>query len=288
MQIYWLRVISIICMVAMASTVWAAEAGERETLRIDNSSSGVDNVQEKKELYKGEWIGQEDLKKKSRSIDDIIAREDLYTQSMMLAEDTLAFEWHALVMHVLYLVRDNIDLNRLVAPYMQVFFPKIWQKYHQDEFEYENQKNIYKQKLKTFLDDFNPDVKYGVFSGYKFGRYDFDKKQFVFSPFQRNSFIATTEKESYGLPSIIKVFFVNHDKIDGIKMDEERAKSFIAARRNDQGMINRAVWGYLTFDIQSIYKNKIGNTTRVMAKIRSLTLYNDNRKEEIITIYTFD
>lgn len=215
--------------------------------------------------------------------------DELYEQSIMLAEDTLQFEWKRLVMHVIALVKENVDIDAMVVPYMKLFFPKVWITYHQDEFEYSAQKKIYKEKLQEFMDDFNPDVKYGVFSGYQFGKYNFEESKFDFRPFGHNSYLATMEGNNYGFPSTVRTFFLNYDKINGIEIEKERARRFIARRRNAEGLIDRRVWGYLTFRIESVYQGDVsGDVVRVIAKIRSLTLYNDSQREEILAIYTFD
>lgn len=215
-------------------------------------------------------------------------QEELFEQTIKLAENTQDFNWDNLLIHTLA-IDPEIDFKKYAPSYMKIYHPEEWSYYHQDEFERGRQLEKHSETLKTMAEEWNTDNTYGFFSAFTFGKYNFEQEKFQFKPFKKTTFIGKERYPSYKFPKVIKVFFKNHDAIDGIEMDEKAAQLFIAARRSKSGMINRNIWGYLTFEVEKIQGDYMTlPDTKLQARITSLTLFNDQNQDEIIAFYTFE
>lgn len=131
------------------------------------------------------------------------------------------------------------DYGTYVDSLMQVFYPAAWQKSHNDEFELHAKRDETIENVKKAAKDLNLDDPIILHSGFEFGEYDFDNKEFAFSPIGASTYFSQLGDNTQ-LPREYKLYFENADIIDGIPMDASAAKAFIDKRKNG-GFINRRV-----------------------------------------------
>jgi hypothetical protein len=197
-------------------------------------------------------------------------------------------EYHKLNWDNLLLSALKLDFNvsypLYAKSYLQMYDPKTWQLYGENEFERDMLLSQASDSLMWKVADFKHDTAYAITVKVAFGSYDFAKKAFFFKPFKESTFLGDKREQSYEFPKEFRVYFSNWDKFDGIAMNEEEAKALLAVLRDKQtGQIPRLLDAQVIFHIDSLRSEVIDpKMTALNAKILKIRLATDPEITKIV------
>lgn len=144
----------------------------------------------------------------------------------------------------------SYDYENFVESYMQAFRPAVWQRSHNDEFEFNGKKAETLDMMKKAAASFNLDEPLVIHTNIQFGEYDFKKHEFALNPFSDTSFFPVGYCCNT-LPSQIRLFFENSEIINGLPMEEQAARSFLNLHKQ-YGNVNRQLVADVSIRLKSL------------------------------------
>ncbi len=126
---------------------------------------------------------------------------------------------------------------------MKLYYPGLYKKYRNDEFELASQRAAAVKKIKQETNEFDETSVHQFFTEWDFGKYDFDKGEFPL-----DSLSSTTSyrfKQDYfrtpdnNFPREFRLYFTNPEVIGNLNIEPEAAKVFLQKKKNSKGRINR-------------------------------------------------
>lgn len=199
----------------------------------------------------------------------------------------------------------NYDYSAHSSDYMESFQRAKFDKFHLDEFEFDNKKTETAAQMKDMASKFNVDESYTINAQVWFGQYSFEKNEFpitftsipsditqenmpgiypdgLFYNFQPN--YPESASDAYRLNMRVK--FTNADKLSGIKLDKEKAKSFLQSHKSGS-MINRNLPIVVTVKIKSVTPSDQDNyVSDANVEIIKAVIFADNNRKKIISEQT--
>ena len=154
-------------------------------------------------------------------------------------------------------------------------------KYHDDEFELENQIDNIKKEVDSLISSFDLSAKYQFADSMIFGKYNFEKSGYplVLNSDNENMFIqkqksnkTASENSDAGRKIIIKP--VNYKDFNFIPVERKRAQQMLEQRKGDSGNVNREICSIITFHFLSADS----------AEYKQLAKYWNGRTERISSI----
>lgn len=160
------------------------------------------------------------------------------------------FTWQnmALLYGKLY---PRFDYQESVEDYIKEFYPKKWALLKNDEFQLQEKKPSYIAEMKQKVAAYSVDETYTIRTAVSIGSYDFKNGIFpIEKGLQANTYFYTDPDNtaSYQLtsyPRQFKLFFSNGEGVR-LEMDQDKAKAFIASRKDKYGNVDRRVTLILT------------------------------------------
>lgn len=151
--------------------------------------------------------------------------------------------------------------DSLATQYMIINDYKNYQKYHKDEFEWDDKLSACKKNLIDSVSSYNPNTNYFIATGIEFDKYDFDKLGFSviikdgqFFPLKPDNWFNTSIK-NIGLG--VKDF----SNYNFIAMDKDVAKKFLNSRKTSSGNIDRKITIIIHFTLMSFSNKEYSSIT---------------------------
>lgn len=170
----------------------------------------------------------------------------------------------------------NFDYKDLAVNYMYIFEPKMYEKYHNDEFEFEDKINETITKMKSAVTTVNMNTEYTIDTIFMMNKYNFENNTFPIAfrttYSNRNAgYIRPTafpnhaiepglrivlDSTNYILPddkffSRYELGFINSDAIKPISMEKDLAKAFVKANPLPQFEQYREIGARITFKLNA-------------------------------------
>lgn len=223
--------------------------------------------------------------------------------SSVLASD---LSWEALNKYSIASNKDY-DYSAHSSDYMESFQPAKFTKFHLDEFEFDSKKTETATQMKDMASKFNLDASYTINASIWFGQYNFEKNEFPIT-FTNIPSDVTAENmpviypdglfynftPSYPQSSSdsyrrnIRVKFTNADKLSGIKLDKDKAKSFLQSHKSGS-WINRELPITITVKIKNVtLSDQDSNVTDADVEITKAVIFSDSSRKKIISEQTPD
>ena len=126
---------------------------------------------------------------------------------------------------------------------MRIYYPDIYKKYRNDEFELASQRNDAVMKIKQRTDEFDENRVHIMYTNWDFGKYDFGNEEFPLdslTPTARYRFKQNRVRmPSNSFPYEFSLYFTNPEIIGNLKMPPEEAKVFLQTKKRSSGSVNR-------------------------------------------------
>jgi hypothetical protein len=194
--------------------------------------------------------------------------------SSALAHD---FTWDNLAFASIKL-NPEFDIDANVDWYIEAFRPDVWKRYRNDEFVFREKRAESRELLKQRIAQFDINEPFTIRGNVRIGAYDFEKQEFPTDPSG-----STAYWHEYGykysdvLPSDMKVFFLNHEFLRAIPMDQNAAKNLVAARKNSYGEIDRTI--YVNIEMRIV---KLERPGELKAEALNVTYFSDNLRSRAL------
>ncbi|BEM75216.1 hypothetical protein SME36J_46390 [Serratia marcescens] len=195
----------------------------------------------------------------------------LLSGGLLLSGSVMAYDFSYDNTIIAYLkLNENVKPQDVVDGYMKMYRPTVWQKNHNDEFEMEGKRKETIDIIEKKISDMDLNKSFTIRTQLQFGDYDFTKKAFSFSPLTGSTYYHVDKCCYSGITNTVNVFFDNGDIITDFSISEDKAKQFLAARKDKQGFINRNVFAVIDFTMkESTEENKI------IGHINSVSVYEE-------------
>jgi hypothetical protein len=168
-----------------------------------------------------------------------------------------------------------------------------YQKYHKDEFEWNDKLSACKKSLIETVSTYNTNANYAIATGIEFDKYDFDKLGFsviikdgVFFPIKPNNWSNTSIKK-------IGLAVKDFSKFNFIAMDKDAAKEFLNSRKSSSGNVDRNITIVIHFTLMSFSSKEYSSITvnmekkyyyPVVAVVKTIEVYDKTTKIGELTI----
>lgn len=116
---------------------------------------------------------------------------------------------------------------------------KTYDKYRNDEFEFQEKQNVVAKQMQKQMDELRFDLAVCIGFQFELGEYNFEQQGFEVS-FPKYLNILTEMLDDVAKTNVA-VTFPRLKEVSIFKMDPKRAKEFIQSRKNSYGEINRKV-----------------------------------------------
>lgn len=139
--------------------------------------------------------------------------------------------------------------------YAKVIEYETYDKYNNDEFEWDEQFTLLKQKLDKNIEDADLDSVYTVVTGVEFGDYDFANEGFPVSIGEGTFFPLETFYRDYEATrdslfrKEIAFKLDSFEKYNFIAMPKADAKTFLQSRKSNSGYVNRNITLQITYKL---------------------------------------
>lgn len=139
--------------------------------------------------------------------------------------------------------------------YAKSFERAIYDKYNNDEFEWDEQFTTIKQSLKNKIDQADLDSTYTIVTSVEFGDYDFTNEGFpvsigegTFFPFEHfDNWTSITSGST--LDKKIALKLDSFEKYNFLAMPKAEGKAFLQSRKSNSGYVNRDITLQITYKI---------------------------------------
>jgi len=181
--------------------------------------------------------------------------------------------------------------------YAKYYYPDVYQKYHNDEF-------VWNDKLNKIKSEFNEKIKsyditsnrYFIATTQELGKYDFENNGFVCRFFTKDSYFSLRATQNPFLYwrqeeeiKLVNLFFLNPNDFNFLPYDKDLANEFIKSRKDKYtGYVDRKVTVVIHFTLMPL-KDK--NVQKVLSNISLPSLkkhYNLVAKIETVEVYKND
>ena len=140
--------------------------------------------------------------------------------------------------------------------YAKVFENETYNKYKNDEFEWDDQFTTIKQNLQKKIEDADFSAIYTVVTEVEFGDYNFTDEGFpveigegTFFPFKRPYYWYAAEDSIFEISIALKLDSLN--KYNFFTLPKADAKAFLQSRKSSSGYVNRDITVEITYKIAS-------------------------------------
>lgn len=151
-----------------------------------------------------------------------------------------------------FLKGTNADLSDEYLPYAQVMEYDVYQKYHNDPFDWEEKFAQCKKNFDEKVANINLDQEYAIMTTIEFGDYDFENQGYKVKIDDGTYFPMNSVFSKFGTYSAYPgddSYFVNKlglkiqdlSKYNFIPMEKEAAKTFLQSRKSSYGNINKQI-----------------------------------------------
>lgn len=190
--------------------------------------------------------------------------------------------------------------NDFYEMYAKYYYPDVYQKYHNDEFVWNDELNKIKKEFDEKVKNYDiTTTKYFIITEQELGKYDFDNNGFVCKFFTKDTYFSlratfdpllywTQEREI----KLVNLFFLNPNDFNFLPYEKESANEFIKSRKDKYtGYINRRVKVVVHFvlvplgdrNVQKFLSNislpSLRNHYNLVAKIESVEIYKDGEEK---------
>ncbi len=162
---------------------------------------------------------------------------------------------------------DVSDLGSYLPEYRNVFQSYKWK--NDNEFDGVTEDDRAIARFKKNISSFDMKESFELPVAVSFGEYQFDTKSFNFHPFSAASSFSAGRYQ---------VSFINTRKFDGLPMDQEKAKAFLAQHPNRTISVN----------VSFVPTTAVEDSKKIKAKITSIEVYSDDRQQNLIARFTDD
>ena len=146
--------------------------------------------------------------------------------------------------------------------YAKSFERSTYNKYKNDEFEWDEQFTAIKQSLKNKIGEADLDSTYAIVTGVEFGDYDFTNEGFpvsigegTFFPFGRfDNWTSTSSGSILGKQIALKLD--SFEKYNFFAMPKADAKTFLQSRKSNSGYVNRDITLQITYKLAKFDSNE--------------------------------
>jgi hypothetical protein len=193
--------------------------------------------------------------------------------------------------------------NDFYEMYAKYYYPDIYNKYRNDEFEWGEKLKEIKNEFNEKVKNYDIKTKYFIITRQELGKYDFDNNGFVCKFFNKDTYFsirATSDPLLYWTQvseiKLVNLFFINPDDFNFLPYEKESANEFIKSRKNKYtGDVDREVKVIVHFTLvpiqdknaQKILSNislpSLKSSYNLVAKIESIEVYkNDEEKMDVL------
>lgn len=205
--------------------------------------------------------------------------------TLLFSNSLFAKEFTSENMFYSYLkLNDKYDYEKYSNELMKAFRRGEWDKYRNDEFEFNDKKSETIQIVKEKASQFSLDSEYTINTTFKFKDYDFASEAFPLESLTKDSYYFATpalggvliEGFRYEASNFF-VFFENTDAIGNLTMPKDVAKNFLKNRKKGS-YINREVSAELKFKIR-----KLGDEQKnLIAELTSVEVFDDENQTKLL------
>jgi hypothetical protein len=179
--------------------------------------------------------------------------------------DTLAYIYHAKT--------SGNSIDSYKNEYLYRFKRELYQKTHQDEFEYQKSLSIAKKEMQETIDNFDFIQDFTVLTSLNVGNYNFDNS--VFPLTEEQLILSIVELNPFLQYKSVNLYFPNYNEFSYIVIDSESANSFVKRRKDRFGDVNRKVYLKISFNLVE-KSDDIGQELKdniIIGKIKSIEFY---------------
>jgi len=156
---------------------------------------------------------------------------------------------------------DLYDPDALSTWALSHYYPQKYQKVQNDEFEFDDAKVWALDNFKKKLEMIAPiaeDTQFHTNLRVTFGEYDFKTKRFPLEALTKNSYLSFSGKgEFVSSYNNSTVTFTNADnEANYLEMEKDKAKAFIASRKNRYGSIDRELIAHYIYTINKYEEDR--------------------------------
>lgn len=134
--------------------------------------------------------------------------------------------------------QPDFDYKSNMKSLTKVFYPNVYQKYKNNEFQLHGKEQDALEKIKDRVSKFGKPIVFKLTTNASFGKYNFSKQQFPFRPFKKGTYFLTCQMRA--CPTV-DLLIENPGFINAIKMKEEAAKKLVDSRNTSYGSVNRQI-----------------------------------------------
>lgn len=201
---------------------------------------------------------------------------------------------------------SGFDYAENAAAYMSAFERPKYNKYKNDEFEFDEQKAKEVSIMKAAVAKVDPNTEYTLTTDTSFGTYDFATESYPFTlgnhsaenfpgeafpdgiyfsinPGFNGKYQYVDTNANGTIPSDYRLTFTNPTAFGKIKLDKEAAKALLK-ERTKYGSVNRSLDTVLTIKIKSVGNKLEGNNPTATAEIEKITFYKDQGHKKVLYV----
>ena len=209
-----------------------------------------------------------------------------FSQIKSLAQSSLNEEM-AFIHYIKLTDQNKKDFS---AEYLFKFQNDIYDKYWNDEFDFNDKLNSTYLQIASKVKNFNSDVEYALTTTSEFGEYSFEQNMFEFTPFGLGTYFPMVNNpNSYYCQKCktftdINLFFKNGTDIQSLDINPDEASRIVKERKSSSGRVNRDVVIRVHFKLTSEYEAEVrGNQHDVkifanITKVEVLDMYGYNQR----------
>ncbi len=160
---------------------------------------------------------------------------------------------------------DVSDLGSYLPEYRNVFQSYKWKSDNEFDGVTEDDRAI--ARFKKNISSFDMKESFELPVAVSFGEYQFETKSFNFHPFSAASSFSAGQYQ---------VSFINTRKFDGLPMDPEKAKAFLAQHP----------YRTIPVNVSFVPTTAVEDSKKIKAKITSIEVYSDDRRQNLIARFT--
>jgi hypothetical protein len=188
------------------------------------------------------------------------------------------YKWISNEPLIYYLKLLELDVKPFAKEYMYRYDKKTYDKYRNDEFEFQEKQNAVAKQMQKQMDELRFDLPVCTGFQLELGEYDFEQQGFEVS-FPKYLDILTEMFDDVAKTNV-SVTFPRLKEVSVFKMDPNRAKEFIQSRKNGYGEINRKVICKVNFrfkdKLTSVMDEKI--IVCLTGEVESVEMYGNMNK----------
>lgn len=182
-----------------------------------------------------------------------------------------------------YIMISGSEPRAFAREYSYRFDNEVFERYHQDEFEFVDILEKTVNKMSDEIAEFKKDDVFRTNATHKFGKYDFEKEAFEIR-FEAESL--TVLKKKYGAGALSKglkthevnIAFNNKSEIKYFQLNKDVARAFIKERKNKySGKVDRTIYLRINYTLTGLIverKEKHGPVKKCLeAEIKSVEVY---------------